>query len=175
MTRAEGALESRVGDAVEQVAGDVAGQPVAGSVVHHVADEGAGLAPVVVLGVPFVGAADDVAVGVPGRARLLAVIKMVSVIMKDFCTYTMIFLRQEKILRDNRTRDRLMALPTYFTGLMCVMGREAAACNVIRRGRGPGWGGVGRGWAWTRVGVDAGGRGRGWAWTRVGWGEVRRD
>ena len=62
----EGALEDRLGHAVEQVAGDVAGQPVAGGVVHHVADEGAGLAPVVVLGVQLVGAAHDVAVGVPG-------------------------------------------------------------------------------------------------------------
>ena len=45
----EGALQHRLGHALEQVADDVADQPLPGGVVEHLADHGAGLAPVVVL------------------------------------------------------------------------------------------------------------------------------
>src|ERR1700685_1109621 len=45
----EGALQDRLGHPVEQVADDVADQPLAGRVVEHLADQRARLAPVVVL------------------------------------------------------------------------------------------------------------------------------
>src|SRR5580692_8734140 len=63
----EGALEDGLGHACEQRSHDVADQPVPCGVIHHLADQRAGLAPVVVLGVLLVGGAHELAVGVPGR------------------------------------------------------------------------------------------------------------
>src|SRR5580704_1735071 len=49
----EGPLEDGLGHAREQRSHDVADQAVPCGVVHYLADQRAGLAPVVVLGVPF--------------------------------------------------------------------------------------------------------------------------
>ena len=68
----EGTQEYGLGHAIEQVADDVAHQPRAGGIVKHVADHGAGLAPVVVLGVQGLGGVHHLSVGVP--ARRLAVV-----------------------------------------------------------------------------------------------------
>src|ERR1700761_6271538 len=62
---AEGTLEHRLSDAVAQLGDRVGDQPVAGGVVHHGADQGAGLAEVVVLGVRLERGPDDLPGGVP--------------------------------------------------------------------------------------------------------------
>src|SRR5579871_3432186 len=61
----EGALQDRLGHAVEQVADDVADQPLAGSVIEDLADHRSRLAPVIVGLAQSVGGTDHVAVGVP--------------------------------------------------------------------------------------------------------------
>src|SRR5712692_7421156 len=58
----EGTLEPRFGHTGEQRPHDVADQPVPCGVVHHLADQRAGLAPVVVLGVLLVGGVHELAV-----------------------------------------------------------------------------------------------------------------
>src|SRR6202034_419403 len=86
------------------------------------------------------------AVGDIRRAQLLAVIMSLSVITKDFCRYTMIFLRQEKTLRDHRTGNRFSAPLSWPTGLVRVMGRgvgrdgadqDERAGGRVRRSNGP--------------------------------------
>jgi hypothetical protein len=55
--------EHRLGHPVEQVADDVVHQPLPGRVVEHLADQRAGLTPVVVLGVLSTGIPASVVVG----------------------------------------------------------------------------------------------------------------
>src|SRR5580658_4950526 len=66
----EGTLQDRLGHRVEQVAGDVADQPLAGRVVKDFADHRAGLAPVVILLVQGIGRAHHIPVGVPAGRRV---------------------------------------------------------------------------------------------------------
>ena len=46
----DGALQHRLGHTVEQVSNDVGDQPISLGVIHDVADQSAGLAPVVIVG-----------------------------------------------------------------------------------------------------------------------------
>ena len=68
----EGALQHRLADAGPQMANDVVHQSFPLGIVHDVADQGAGLAPVVVLGAQRVGGAHHVTVGVPARGLAVA-------------------------------------------------------------------------------------------------------
>src|SRR5689334_16391795 len=61
----EGTHQDRLGHAVAQMPGDIAHQPPAFGVVHHIANQHAGLTPVVVFGVQDVGGAHHLPVGRP--------------------------------------------------------------------------------------------------------------
>ena len=68
----EGALQHRLADAGPKMANDVVHQAVPLGLVHHLAHQGAGLAPVVVLRPQRVGGAHHVTVGVPTRGLAVA-------------------------------------------------------------------------------------------------------